>query len=259
LSDVATDAKRLTGAKCKAKNRRGERCGGLAGSDGLCSAHRDPGRMKELGARGGRARRKGVAEQLPAGERQSLREFLREGLDHETIKAAIERSLAGGIESARVACVELLSDLELYRKDGDECPRCAAWKAEAPAAREQVWQMISRYVEHSVRSELGVGRPVDERNDSQASRLVRDAVRRGLAGREHDLEVGIQTAVGKILDRISNGLVVDNVVDADRATQILEGLEELGLVSGRETIEKRVEELAQERLAALKAEHGLAV
>ena len=76
LSGVATDTKRPTGAKCKAKNRRGERCGGLAGSDGLCSAHRDPGRMKELGSRGGRARRKGVAEQLPEAERQSLRQAL---------------------------------------------------------------------------------------------------------------------------------------------------------------------------------------
>jgi len=94
--------------------------------------------MRELGRRGGKSRRKGVAEQLPEAERQSLREFLREGLDHETIKAAIERSLAGGNESARVACVKFLSDLELYRKDGDECPRCAAMKAEGPAAREQV-------------------------------------------------------------------------------------------------------------------------
>jgi hypothetical protein len=213
--------------------------------------------MRELGRRGGKGRRQGVAEQLPEGERLSLRQFLRDGLDHETIKAAIERSLAGGNESARVACVKFLSDLELYRQDGDECPRCAAWKAQAPAAREEVWQMVSRYVEQSVRSELGVGRPVDERNDSQASSLVRDAVRRGLEGREHDLEVGIETAVGKVLDAISNGLVVDNVVDADRAAAILEGLEELGLVAGRETIEQRAEQLARDRLKVLKAEHGL--
>ena len=61
-----------------------------------------------------------MAEQLPQTERQSLRQFLRDGLDDETIKAAIERSLAGCNESARVACVKFLSDLELYRKDGDE-------------------------------------------------------------------------------------------------------------------------------------------
>jgi hypothetical protein len=37
--------------------------------------------MRELGHRGGTSRRKGVAEQLPETERQSLREFLRDGLD----------------------------------------------------------------------------------------------------------------------------------------------------------------------------------
>jgi hypothetical protein len=215
--------------------------------------------MRELGRKGGKSRRKGVAEQLPEGERLSLRQFLRDGLDHETIKAAIERSLSGGNESARVACVKFLSDLELYRRDGDECPRCAAWKAAAPAARQEVWQMISRYVETSVRRELGVSDQEERGGDSQASRLVREAVRRGLAGREHDLEVGIQTAVGKVLDAISGGLVVDNVVSADRAAAILESLEELGLVAGRGKIEERAEQIAQERLAALKAEHGLTV
>jgi hypothetical protein len=125
--------------RCKATTKRGEPCrASVVGADGYCSAHSGRQDMRELGRRGGKSRRKGVAEQLPEAERQSLREFLREGLDHETIKAAIERSLAGGNESARVACVKFLSDLELYRKDGDECPRCAAMKAEGPAAREQV-------------------------------------------------------------------------------------------------------------------------
>jgi hypothetical protein len=81
--------------------------------------------MRLLGSKGGRARRKGAAEQLPAGERESLRQYLRDGLDREMIRAAIERSLAGDNESARVACVKFLSDLELYRRDGDECPRCS--------------------------------------------------------------------------------------------------------------------------------------
>jgi hypothetical protein len=60
-----------------------------------------------------------------------------------------------------------------------------------------------------------------------------------------------------VLDAISNGLVVDNVVDSDRAAETLEVLEELGLVAGRDKIEERAEEIAQERLAALKAEQGL--
>jgi hypothetical protein len=60
-----------------------------------------------------------------------------------------------------------------------------------------------------------------------------------------------------VLDAISNGLVVDNVVDADRAAEILDGLEEMGLVAGRETIEQRAEQIARDRLKVLKAEHGI--
>ena len=82
--------------------------------------------MRELGHRGGKARRQGAAEQLPAPERESLRQHLRDKLDHATVVEAVQRSLAGGNESARVAAVKFLADLELYRKDGDECPRCAA-------------------------------------------------------------------------------------------------------------------------------------
>jgi hypothetical protein len=67
--------------------------------------------MRELGHRGGKARRRGVAEQLPKQERESLRDSLRDGLDHELVKTAIERALAGGNESARVAAVKFLADL----------------------------------------------------------------------------------------------------------------------------------------------------
>jgi hypothetical protein len=109
----------VNGPRCSATTKAGKPCRALAGADGLCTAHSGKVDMRELGHRGGRSRRKGVAEELPERERRSLREFLRDGLDHETIKAAIERSLAGGNESARVACIKFLSDLELYRKDGD--------------------------------------------------------------------------------------------------------------------------------------------
>jgi hypothetical protein len=105
--------------------------------------------MRELGRKGGRSRRKGVAEKLPAGGRESLREFLRDGLDRETIKAAIERSLAGGNESARVACVKFLSDLELYKQDG-ECPRCAEAAAEAEANGEKHREALIKLVLDSV-------------------------------------------------------------------------------------------------------------
>jgi hypothetical protein len=88
--------------------------------------------MRELGRAGGKTRRAGVAEKLPEAERLGLRDVLREQLDHEKVKAAIERSLAGGNESARVAAVKFLADLELYRADGeDERERTKAAGAEA--------------------------------------------------------------------------------------------------------------------------------
>jgi hypothetical protein len=212
--------------------------------------------MRELGRKGGKSRRKGVAEQLPAGERESLRQYLRDGLDHATIKAAIERSLSGDNESARVACVKFLSDLELYRKEGDECPRCAAVKAAGPESRAKIDEMIARYVEHSVRAEMA---GVDERKEqsSPASSLVRAAVRNGMKGHEKDLDAAVAAAVGRIIDSIANGLVVDNDVSSERAAEILAGLEEVGLLVSRGRVEEMAEERAQERLTALKQEHGL--
>ena len=59
-----------------------------------------------------------------------------------------------------------------------------------------------------------------------------------------------------MLDAISNGLFVDNVVDSDRAAETLEVLEELGLVAGRAKIEERAEEIAQERLTPSRPNTG---
>ena len=86
--------KRLNGPRCSATTKAGKPCQALAGSGGLCTAHAGKTDMRELGHRGGKARRRGVAEQLPTAERESLRQFLRDQLDHESIKTAIERERA---------------------------------------------------------------------------------------------------------------------------------------------------------------------
>src|SRR5512133_4333980 len=182
--------------------------------------------MRELGHRGGKALRKGVAEQLPEGERQSLPQFLRDGLDHETIKAAIERSLAGGNESARVACVKFLSDLELYRRDDDHEDRIAAGQKAAAEAREYLARELAR------RARFHEQQQVRDALDELAAELDRQAVA------EHpDLIVGD--------------------VSSERAAAILEQLEELGLLVRPSRVAELAEEMAQERLAALKQEHGL--
>jgi hypothetical protein len=139
--------------RCKGRNKRGEPCAATAvGAGGYCVAHDPESKvdMRALGSRGGRSRRRGVAEQLPEAERESLRQYLRDGLDRDTIKAAIERSLAGDNESARVACVKFLSDLELYRQDGGECPRCAEARAEAEANYDKNREAIIKLVLESV-------------------------------------------------------------------------------------------------------------
>jgi hypothetical protein len=209
--------------------------------------------MKELGRKGGKASGSVKPEQVPA----SLREELRK-LDPAIVRGAIEQALAGGNESARVSAVKLLADIDAFRKDeAVGCPRCAKFtEAESEAARAKVDELISRYVERAVRRELGVT-TYDEQSDSPAGKLVREAVRRALAGREHDLEVGIQTAVGKVLDAIANGLTVPGDVSSEEAEAILATLEERGLLVPRGRVEAMAEEIAQERLAALKQEHGI--
>jgi hypothetical protein len=110
--------KRNRGPRCTAMTKRGERCQALAGTDGLCAAHRDPARMVELGRRGG-AVGKGnarIRKQTPA----SLRAMLRERLDPELVLAAVQQALAGSSEAARVSAVKLLADLETYSQGSRE-------------------------------------------------------------------------------------------------------------------------------------------
>jgi hypothetical protein len=242
-----------TVGRCKATNKRGDPCAAtVVGADGLCSAHSGRQDMRELGHRGGKARRKGLGEQLAGGERESLRQHLRANLDHSTIVEAVQRSLAGANESARVAAVKFLADLELYRKDGDECPRCAAVKAEGPAAWERVNELIARLVESAVRQEFGV---VNEESDSEAMKLVRGAVRRGLKGHEQRLADVVEGAVDRLIESMANGLVVSDVATPEDAGRVIDDLVEMGVLDWK--VEELAEARAQDRLAALKQEHGL--
>jgi hypothetical protein len=185
--------------------------------------------MRELGHRGGKSRRKGVAEQLPESERQSLRESLRDGLDHETIKTAIERSLLGDNESARVACVKFLADLELYRKDDQDEER----KADFARAGAEARQYLAKQLDRRAR--------VMKAADVRQVRNVLDEVAAEMRAAAADLHP----------DLVAGDISVE---DAER---IFEGLEEIGLIVRSHRLEEYVETRAQERLAALRAEHSL--
>jgi hypothetical protein len=109
---------------------------------GYCVAH-DPERpdlMRELGRRSGEARRRGSAAKLPEPERESLRERLRDQLDHDAVIAATERALAGGNESARVSAVKFLADLELYKPEDKEPER------DGTVYRERLAQLLAEQV-----------------------------------------------------------------------------------------------------------------
>jgi hypothetical protein len=248
--------------RCKATSRSGNACRAtVVNAAGFCVAH-DPEKpmdMRALGRKSGEARRKPNPERVPA----SLREELRT-LDPAVVKAAIEETLSSANQSAKVAAVKLLADVDAFKQSGDECPRCAAWKAEAPGAAAKVDRMISRLVESAMRDEFDLHQTEalrtharGEESDSRAMTVVRGAVQRVLDEREQELRDAVQTALGKVLDAIANGLVVDNVVDADRAAEVLQGLEEVGLIVPRGRLEEMAEARALELLASLKAEHGI--
>jgi hypothetical protein len=65
----------------------------------------------------------------------SLRDELQK-LDPAIVRGAIERALAGDNESARVAAVKLLADVDAFRKDG-QCPVCAEREADAQTGRHR--------------------------------------------------------------------------------------------------------------------------
>jgi hypothetical protein len=228
LCNFLTVTKRVEASgkrRCRGTSKRGEACrASVVGASGYCAVH-DPERpldMRELGRKGGKGRRRGVAEQLPAAERASLRERLRDQLDHGVVQTAIERALAGGNESARVAAVKFLADLELYRKDADEEDRAHAIAKAAASARQYLANALAR------------------RAGTHEQREVRDLLE----------ELATKLEEGALLEHPD--LIVGDI-SAEQAERTLEQLALAGLlVPGH-----KVEQLAQERLKVLKEEHGI--
>lgn len=213
---MGSGEKRLNGPRCSATTKAGEPCRALAGADGLCTAHSGKLDMRELGHRGGKARRKGAGEELPAAARLSLRETLRDQLDHETIKAAIERALAGGNESARVAAVKFLADLELYRGDDHEAEQTREKLAEQ--ARGELEKLIPRVEVRLSKAELPM---LDRVIEALCIELALERKRAGEPRIAYDLE----TDRGRIIDGLlALGLVTRDVelVDLGRARRELE-------------------------------------
>jgi hypothetical protein len=106
-----------------------------------------------------------------------------------------------------------------------------------------------------VRAEV-VGEKENEHSSSQATRLVRAAVRKGLVGHEEGLEAAVEAAFGKVIDSLAGGFVPGDV-NAEQAEATLAILEERGLIVSRGKVEELAEARALELLGASKAEHGI--
>ena len=251
LSVLATPTER----RCKATTKRGERCAGrIVNADGLCTMHAGTTDPRELGRKSGQSRRGGPKSQRVVHE--GLREALRAGLDHEDVVAAVRQSLSGGNESARVAAVKFLADLELYRKDGDDCPRCAQVKAEAPAVREKLNRELEAYLMRAVRDH-DAGKVSDEQ-DSQVMTLVRRAVARAREGHEEELQAVVEQALLKTVERLKHNIVVEQDTSPEEAKAVLQSLAEGGvfdhLIEGRMKQEREALDREREELAAQRAE-----
>jgi hypothetical protein len=164
--------------------------------------------MRELGHRGGKARRKGVADQLPT----SLREELRK-LDPAVVRGAIEQALAGNNESARVSAVKLLADVDAFSREGG-CPVCAEREAEGPAEALKLLALLEKYIEFIAREEFfaeeyvdskGVVRAAAEEHDSEMTAMIRRALRRAREGHDDLVEELAQARLQAL--REEHGLV----------------------------------------------------
>jgi hypothetical protein len=79
-----------------------------------------------------------------------------------------------------------------------------------------------------------------ERHDSHAMKLVRLAVMRALDGRENEqaFQDAVETAVGKVLDAMANGLVATpGDVSAERAEAVFAALEDRDLLISGDKVE----------------------
>jgi hypothetical protein len=177
---------------------------------------------RELGRKSGESRRKPNPERV----HQNLREYLRANVEPAEVWAALKLAMEGENESARVAASRVLMDALHEPEQDDQHQR----QVEAAAAREKLARLLEMRASAAARADQ---RELSDVLDELASTLREEAVA------EHpDLIVGDVTS--------------------EQAARVLQDLEETGLLVPRHRVETLAEEIAQERLLALKQEHGLA-
>lgn len=176
----------------------------------------------------GKASAKARSRPNPGRVHESLREYLRAEVPPAEVWQALKRVLEGGNESARVAAARVVMDALHEDKTEDR-----ARDQEQAAAEARAW------LEHKLRSHAQ--RAAEGGKPDLAQQLEEEA---------RELWPEGERAV------LSSGAIMRDV-SAREAEAALRGLEEIGLIVPGHRVEERAEELALERLAVLKAEHGI--
>jgi hypothetical protein len=180
--------------------------------------------MKELGRKGGRRNGKIKPERVHEG----LREYLKREVAPSEVWAALKLAMEGQNESARVSASRVLMDA-LSEPGGADCQACARRKAEMPAVRAR----LDRILENRAAA------VAEARRDEELAALA--------------------PVIQYLAQEYAATWRVPSDVSPEMAAEVIQGLEEVGLLVSLSKVEERAEEIAQERLAALKAEHALTV
>jgi hypothetical protein len=95
--------------------------------------------MKAIGRKGGKGRRR-IGERVPELD-EGLIEALR-GLNVELVKATAEELLGGANQTAKVAIIRLLADLQPFSRG--ECEVCKAQEQDAPDIEAKLISLLGR-------------------------------------------------------------------------------------------------------------------
>jgi hypothetical protein len=238
LNVVATASER----RCQATNKRGERCrANVVNAAGYCAAHdpANPMDMRALGKLSGERRRQPSPERVP----ESFREWVRrEGPPPERIWQALETAMEAQSESARVSASKVLMDALAEPSDSSGgCRICAQRKAEMPAVRAKLDRLIAARAATAIEAraqliedELGAVRAALEEHDPSLLAALETAQLR-IHERIEEANDGDAGALRPVIDSVADEYANSGRIPADvtpeQVTEILRGLEEIGLIS----------------------------
>lgn len=177
--------------------------------------------MRELGRKGGKGRNRPRPERV----HESLRDYLKREVPPARVWEALETAMGGNNESARVAASRVLIDA--LHEPADAKGEAERVGAEARARLQVLLERQSASLDKAGESELA----------AQFRRAAADLWPEG--------------------EELPGGVVVADV-SPEKATAILEGLVECGLLVPGHEVERRAEERAQELARSLREEFASA-